>query len=112
MLLRLHLAAVLVIGLKCSPAAAQVVMYTITDLGNLSGAASAAYAINQSGQIVGVADLPGDQSGHAFRIAPGGHVGDPGTDLGTYGGANSFAFGINNAGQVTGHAQFANGHYD
>lgn len=110
MLLRIHLAALLVVGLSCSPAAGQVVMYTITDLGSLGGA-SEAFAISQNGQITGISDLPGDQAGHAFRIPLGGHIGDPGTDLGTLGGANSAGFGINNAGQVTGQGQLANSAY-
>jgi probable HAF family extracellular repeat protein len=110
MLRRIHLPALLVVGLSCAPAAAQVVMYTVTDLGSLGGA-SEAMAISQNGQITGISDLPGDQAGHAFRIPLGGHIGDPGTDLGTLGGANSAGFGINDAGQVTGQAQLANSAY-
>lgn len=72
---------------------------TITDLGNLGGAVNnIAYAINESGQIVGASDLQGDNTGHAFLWQKGVM-----TDLGTLAGdSSSVAFGINGNGQVVG----------
>ena len=70
-----------------------------TDLGNLGGAVnSIAYAINESGQIVGASDLPGDNTGHAFLWQKGIM-----TDLGTLAGDfSSAALSINNNGLVVG----------
>lgn len=50
-----------------------------TDLGTLGGTVNnIAYAINESGRIVGASDLPGDSTGHAFLWEKGVM-----TDLGT-----------------------------
>lgn len=70
-----------------------------TDLGNLGGAVNnIAYAINESGQIVGASDLPGDNTAHAFLWQSGVM-----TDLDTLpGDSSSFAFAINDPGQVVG----------
>jgi probable HAF family extracellular repeat protein len=55
-------------------------------------------AINNRGQVVGFADLPGDQTNHAF-LWQGGVM----SDLGTLpGDSSSAAFRINDEGQVTG----------
>jgi probable HAF family extracellular repeat protein len=93
-------------GLACAaaawptPAPAQV-QYTIRDLGVGSGA-----AINAAGQVTGQAFY--GPVAHAFRTAPGGAIGDPGTDLGILPSppdtvdASSYGRGINAAGQVTG----------
>jgi probable HAF family extracellular repeat protein len=68
-----------------------------TDLGTLGGLTSAAFGINDSGQIVGWSDTGNNGPRRAFLYSGG--VMNP---LGTLGGPYSQAFGINNAGQVTG----------
>ena len=72
---------------------------SVTDLGDLGGAVNnIAYAINESGQIVGASDLPGDNTGHAFLWQKGVM-----TDLGTLAADfSSAAFGISDNGQVVG----------
>lgn len=59
---------------------------------------NAAFDINNRGQVVGLSDLPGDTTTHAFlwqNVVM--------TDLGTLpGDFASFAFGINDRGQVVG----------
>lgn len=72
---------------------------SVTDLGNLGGAINnIAYAINESGQIVGASDLPGDNTSHAFLWRK-----NVMTDLGTLAGDFlSFAYGINHNSQVVG----------
>ena len=77
-----------------------------TDLGTLWGYASYAYAINNSGQVVGDVSGPSPTSGYPTNQATIWN-GTTGTDLGTLpGGApsasHSYALGINNAGQVVG----------
>lgn len=72
--------------------------YNVTDLGTLGGASSSAYAINNSGQVVGQAATSSGAK-HAFLYSGG-----PMADLGTLGGADSCATSINNGGQVVGNA--------
>lgn len=71
------------------------------DLGTLGGSHSAAYAVNEEGQIVGKADLApstgGATSTHAFLWQSGDM-----RDLGTLGGSHSFAYAVNNEGTVAG----------
>jgi probable HAF family extracellular repeat protein len=76
----------------------------IADLGTLGGATSRALAINDSGQIVGVADTALES--HAFLYDAG-----TGTtiDLGTLGGAESALFAINSSGFGAGFAALADG---
>jgi len=71
------------------------------DLGTLGGYSSQANAINNTGQVVGTADLA-DGSHHAF-LWSGGSM----RDLGTLGGPNSWAYGINESGLIVGAAQLA-----
>jgi probable HAF family extracellular repeat protein len=47
----------------------------MTDLGTLGGASSAAYGINDAGQVVGLSRMFGDSGiDHAFVTGPDGHV--------------------------------------
>lgn len=81
---------------------------TATDLGMLGGPGSAAYGINNAGQVVGNADLPnaGYHEGfpnHAVLWQDG-----VATDLGTLGGTYSQANAINEAGLIVGFANLRN----
>lgn len=69
---------------------------TMTSLGTLGGAESAAYGINASGQIVGEAET--DTGEIKAFLYQGGAM----TSLGTLGGANSYGRAINDLGWVTG----------
>ena len=71
----------------------------MTDLGTLGLGFSRAFAINDSGHVVG------DSGGHAFLwTLELGMI-----DLGTLGGMDSLASGCNNSGQVVGQSTLANG---
>jgi probable HAF family extracellular repeat protein len=75
--------------------------YTVVDLGTLGGTFGLAYGINDKGQVDGFANLPGDNTQHAFVYANGVM-----TDLGTLGGPNSLAYeGPSEALQATGLAE-------
>src|SRR5208282_1363113 len=75
---------------------------TMTDLGTLGGIFSQAWAINNSGQITGVAYLANGGE-HAFITTVGGTMQDLGV-LGELGGNPAYAWswgcGINDAGQI------------
>jgi probable HAF family extracellular repeat protein len=73
------------------------------DLGTLGGAKSSAVAINDLGEIVGVADNASTQS-HAFLYKDGAMQ-----DIGTLGGTTSNANGINNKSEIVGRSTLANG---
>ena len=73
--------------------------YTLTDLGTLGGSYSWPVAINEAGQVIGVAYLASDTGAHAFMWKDGVM-----TDLGTLGGYYSQPVAINEAGQVIGWA--------
>jgi probable HAF family extracellular repeat protein len=91
------------VPLATSPAiAAGPPTYQVTDLGTLGGSFSLPTDINDRGQVVGEATLPGDTTYRAFRWQNGVM-----TDLGTLGGPNSFANGIDATGQVAGGADTA-----
>ena len=73
--------------------------YTVVDLGTLAGGSnSAAYGINQSGQVTGNSDTGTFNTTHAFLFSNGTM-----SDLGTLpGDTQSFGLAINQSGQVTG----------
>jgi probable HAF family extracellular repeat protein len=96
------LAALLVAGPAAQPPVPSP-SYTVTDLGTLGGPTSEANAINNRGQVAGVADLP-DGRHHAF-LWENGRM----RDLGTLGGKNSEARKINNKGQIVGVAETRTG---
>jgi probable HAF family extracellular repeat protein len=80
------------------------VEYSITDLGTLGGSASAATAINASGEVVGNADTAAGAE-HAFIYANGAMI-----DLGTLtGGSASNATAINSSGEVVGESTTSGG---
>src|SRR5579871_3827178 len=72
-------------------------LYHVTDLGTLGGDEAGANAINQHGDVVGWAYIPGNHDGHAF-LYTGGSM----HDIGTLSGTDSAALAVNDAQQVTG----------
>lgn len=86
-----------------SPAHPAVQSVAPTDLGTLGGSYSFAYAVNATGQTVGVSYTAGDTYIHAFSWTEG----DGMVDLGTLGGNYSEADGINNDGMVVGKSYLA-----
>jgi probable HAF family extracellular repeat protein len=73
--------------------------WSITDLGTLGGNNSAAYAINQSGQVVGDTDTTNPH--HPF-VWQNGVITDLNNVVTTYAGSLYTAYGINDQGQITG----------
>lgn len=91
------LTAALALPYALAASATSTMRYSITDLGTLGGFSSVALDINNNGQVVGSADVPGGRR-HAYRWENGVM-----TDLGTMGIDTQFeAWGINNLGQVVG----------
>jgi len=93
-----------IVGYAPNPSSGRLAAYLYSDgvkinLGTLGGTASAAKAINNSGQVVGQA-LTSKEVDHAFLYFDSVMI-----DLGTFGGDYSFAWGINSSGQVVGHAE-------
>src|SRR5438105_1909579 len=80
----------------------QIPRYTLTDLGSLGGATSKAFAINDSGQVVGTASLPGDLETRPFIWQPDNPNGTTGHMVAIS--APGITFGeardINNSGRV------------
>ena len=94
-------AATVLIGITFS-LFAEVPRYTITDLGTLGGETSSAIAVNNSGQVTGVATTANGGS-HAFVTDNDGNMIDLGTPVGSDSYAyDSYAYAINDSGQVTG----------
>ena len=78
-----------------------------SDLGTLGGLYSAAYDVNNRGQVVGYGGVTADDKyneGHAF-IWQNGKM----RDLGTLGGKHSEALRINESGQVIGNSEYGAG---
>ena len=76
-------------------------LYRVTDLGTLGGSYSFASAVNESGEVVGQSETPGDNTVHSFRYSNGTM-----TDLDTFDGSNHEALGINSIGQIVGRTFF------
>ncbi len=88
-------------ALALLPAAvSSAAQYTVTDLGTLGGAFSGGLAINDNGQVTGVATtnavINGVSVSHAFSYYGAMR------DLGTLGGTYGEGFGVNASGQVVG----------
>ena len=75
-------------------------LYSVTDLGTLSGSSTQGIGINNAGQVTGDSQTVTGQN-HAFLYSGGQML-----DLGTLGGDLSAGEGINNAGQVTGRGAY------
>ncbi len=76
------------------------------DLASLGGdQQTIAFAINNSGQVVGQSNIAGDVGFHAFIWTASGGI----RDLGTLGGVSSAAMAISDTGQVIGTSQVADG---
>ena len=77
----------------------------MTALGAL-GDTSGAYAINDSGAVVGFSNLPNDNTWHGCMWSDGNI-----NDLGTLGG-DTIAYGINSAGEVVGTSSIYSDFYE
>jgi probable HAF family extracellular repeat protein len=73
----------------------------MTDLGTFGGTYACAFVVNNHGQAMGAATLPGDQATHAFLWELGTL-----TDLGNFGGTTVEPFWLNNIGEVVGGAEY------
>ncbi|MEH2256445.1 DUF3466 family protein [Nostoc sp.] len=88
-------------------------LYSITDLGSLNPTAtgfdafSAAYGINNAGQVVGNSIVPSTDvfRSNGFRTAPNSAINPATDDLGTLGGNSSSGYAINDFGQVVGESK-------
>ncbi len=98
-----HTAIASVFVALAATAASASAAVQIVDLGTLNGEWSAAYAINDSDQIVGLSDTPRGLS-HTFLYSKGRM-----NDLSPLTGLLSEPLGINNSGQVAGGIMAANG---
>ena len=67
----------------------------MTDIGTFGGTYACAFVVNNHGQAMGAATLPGDQATHAFFWERGTL-----TDLGNFGGTTVEPFWLNNIGEV------------
>jgi probable HAF family extracellular repeat protein len=108
-LFRLFFVLTFVIGLavvsgpqSARAAGPSTIAYTLTDLGTFGGNYSQAIAINEAGQVIGIANIAGDTSYHAFMWDSGVM-----TDLGTLGGGSSGPNAINESGQIVGYSNLA-----
>jgi probable HAF family extracellular repeat protein len=76
---------------------------TPVDLGTLGGSNSYGQALNDRGQVVGLSNLAGNASYHAFSWTSAAGM----IDLGTLGGESSNAYAVNRHGQVVGVSNLA-----
>ncbi len=74
------------------------------DVGTLGGTCGVTLWINNSGQVVGISDLAGNQTFHPFFWDRGVL-----SDIGTFGGSNGEALRISDSGLVVGRADLADG---
>lgn len=82
------------------PSTAQAASYTVTDIGTLAGAESRAFAINNSGRVVGESDI----SSSPEPENPFSWISGSLTDIGTFGGGGGAAYGVNDVGYAVGSA--------
>jgi len=87
-------------GQAVGAAGAEAYLYSnglLNTLGTLGGTYSNGYAINATGQVVGISALPGDSNARAFLYSNGAMI-----DLGSILGGASNAQAINDSGDVVG----------
>ncbi|MCL4199530.1 MAG: hypothetical protein KJZ69_18705 [Phycisphaerales bacterium] len=94
---------VLIAGSNASVRGQQEYEYSIFSLPTLGGPFSYGYGVNQGGNVVGAAFLPGNVFHAALWVD-----GEP-VDLGTLGGTDSQAFDANSTGWVTGWSKLPGG---
>jgi probable HAF family extracellular repeat protein len=101
----LVLAGLIFVGIvmPTRPAVAQQPTYTITEMGTFGGARSAAFSINNTGQVAGFAETV-DGRLQAFVYTDSTLF-----NLGTLGGSDSYAYRISDSGFVIGRANNASG---
>jgi probable HAF family extracellular repeat protein len=80
--------------------------YSIVDLPTLGGEVMEANAINDAGQVVGLASLTDQSIRHGFFYEKGATH-----DLGSLGGPISFGYALNSAGDVAGYSTLSNKQY-
>lgn len=88
-----------------APRAALLVRGKIIDLGTLGGATSTVFALNEAGQVTGIAETRDPGTSHAFLYSRGKMLDIDRRGRGTY----SIGVGINNKGHVTGQFSTRNG---
>lgn len=97
-------------SLFCAISFARAESYYVQDLGTLGGYSSQAFALNKSGQVVGIADTNTLGVSHAVLFSG---TGSNNVDLDVRGGSNSGeARGINDSGQIVGWALASSGRYE
>jgi probable HAF family extracellular repeat protein len=85
--------------------------YYVKDLGTLGGSTSQAYALNNSGQVVGYSNISNNLYAHAVLFSGSG---SNNIDLDSQGPVSYVgeARGINDAGQIVGWAYTSSGRYE
>ena len=85
--------------------AAQNIKYTVTEIGTFGGGRSVALSINNSGQVVGYAEIATNEV-HAFLYEDNTLI-----DLGTLGGNESYGYSISDSCLIVGRSQNSTGVY-